>query len=87
VFFSDTEPSMRKHAASNMRPLRLECWFWTQQEKMHLKIKRLESPGSGGVWETGDGMGDSFIQMVMRGVCMGLITVRVWAGRGMKSGL
>jgi len=33
------------------------------------------------------GVGDGFIQKGMRGEGMGCRTVRVWAGRGMKSGL
>jgi hypothetical protein len=27
-----------------------ECWVWTQPEKMHIILKRLEAPGSGEVW-------------------------------------
>ncbi|XP_063136744.1 uncharacterized protein LOC120099615 [Rattus norvegicus] len=38
---------MRKHAPANMKPLKLECRFWTRPEKMQLTLKRLDSPGSG----------------------------------------
>ena len=27
-----------------------DCWVWTQSEKMHLTLKRLEALGSGQVW-------------------------------------
>jgi len=77
---------MRHHAPASMRPLSLECWFWTQH-KMHLIFKRLEFPESGEGWEIGGSVGVSIIQMGMWGVGMGCRTVRVWAGRGMRSGL
>jgi hypothetical protein len=33
---------------------RTDFLVWTQSEKMHLSLKRLVSPGSGEVWQSGD---------------------------------
>jgi hypothetical protein len=32
-----------------------DCQVWTQSEKMHLTLKRLEAPGNGEVWWGGSG--------------------------------
>jgi hypothetical protein len=33
-----------------------DCRVWTQAKKVHLTLKRLEAPGSGEVWWSGDGV-------------------------------
>jgi hypothetical protein len=63
------------------------CRVWTQSEKVHLTLKRLEATGSREVWWSGVGwwgypLGDGCV----RGG-MGCGTVRGWNRRGIKSGL
>lgn len=49
---SDTEPPSRQHTPATMRSqthTAEACRVWTQSEKMHLTLERLEAPGSGEV--------------------------------------
>jgi hypothetical protein len=51
---SDTGPPIRQHTPTDIRPpttyTAKNCLVWTKSEKMHLILKRLESPGDGEFW-------------------------------------
>ena len=50
---SDTGPPTRQHTPAEMRPpthIVEDFWVWTQSEKIHLTLKRLEALACGKVW-------------------------------------
>jgi hypothetical protein len=50
----ETEPPMRQHTRAGLRAtgtyVAEDCLVWLQWEKVHLILKRLETPGKREVW-------------------------------------